>query len=73
MYTTINTYYSFSDDCMFSWLDCSNPTRTTDDFVLLLESKHKVMYSIKTRIVVCFVIGRSRSYVILSLRFRGLS
>jgi hypothetical protein len=29
MYTIIGTY-SFSNDCLLSWLDCSNPTRTTD-------------------------------------------
>ena len=29
MYITIGTYY-FLDDCLLCWLDCSNPTSTTD-------------------------------------------
>ena len=29
MYTTISTYCSFLYDCLLSWLDCFNPTRTT--------------------------------------------
>jgi len=29
MSTTIGSYYSL-DDCTLSWMDCSNPSRTTD-------------------------------------------
>jgi len=40
VYTTIDTYYFFLDECLLSWLDWnSNPTRTTDSHLKRISTK----------------------------------